>query len=123
MSRRQKENYLDYIPKRNTLYPWSVNEKGNVEIHVKNKGIYNRIAQLIWKKPKVSRIEMEEFGSFIWQEIDGKISIYELGKRVKNRFGREAEPLYERLAPYMKNLHENGFIVYVNKIKKKEGCS
>lgn len=115
----KKENYLDYIPKRNALYEWSVNDKGHVEIKVRNRGIYNRIAQLIWKKPKVSRIELEEFGSFIWQAMDGVKSVYELGKQVKETFGKKAEPLYERLAAYMKNLHENGFIVYVNKIKKK----
>lgn len=117
--RKAGENYLDYIPKRNSLYQWSINDKGNVEIEVHNRGLFNRIAQLIWKKPKVSHIEMEEFGSFIWQEMDGEISIYELGKRVKERFGKKAEPLYERLSVYMKNLRENDFIVYVNKMKKK----
>ncbi len=119
MTKKKKENYLDYIPKRNALYEWDVNDKGNVEIKVHNKGLFNRIAQLIWKKPKVSRIELEELGSFIWQEIDGTISIYELGKRISGKFGKKAEPLYERLAAYMKTLHENGFIVYVNKMKKK----
>ena len=31
----------------------------------------------------------------------------------------KAEPLYERLSTYIKILHDNKFVVYMNKIKKK----
>ena len=32
---RKQENYLDYIPKRNSRYSYQLNEHGNVEIIVK----------------------------------------------------------------------------------------
>lgn len=119
MAKKSKENYLDYVPKRNSLYEWSRNEDGNVEIKVLNKGLFNRIAQIFFKRPKISNIELEQFGSFIWENIDGESSIYQIGMKVKDQFGEQAEPLYERLSIYMKMLRDAGYIVYENKIKKK----
>lgn len=85
-----------------------------------NKGVFNKIAQVLFKKPKYSYIELDEFGSFVWEQMDGKKTIYEIGTLVKERFGDKAEPLYERLSQYIKILHNNHFIVYENKLRKKE---
>lgn len=115
MRKRKQENFLDYIPKRNKLYEWDLNQKKHVEVAVVNRGLFNRIAQIFFRKPKVSRIELDELGSFIWQELDGKKTVYEIGACVKERFGKKAEPLYERLSEYIRILHNNRFIVYENK--------
>lgn len=119
MAKNKKENFLDYIPKHNALYDWELNKKKRVEIVVVNRGFFNRAAQLFFHKPKISKIELDELGSFIWQEMDGQKTIYEIGTAVKAKFGRKSEPLYERLCEYMKILHNNRFIVYENKKKKK----
>ena len=116
---KQKDNYLDYVPKHNSLFECRDNKKGHVEIKVHNKGLFNRIAQLIAKKPKYSYIELDEFGTYIWRQIDGVRSIYDIGQLVKQHFGEKAEPLYERLCQFTKILHKNKFIVYTNKIKQK----
>ena len=50
--------------------------------------------------------------------IDGVRSIYDIGQLVKEHFGDKAEPLYERLCYFIKLLHKNQFIVYMNKINK-----
>lgn len=115
MAKKKQENFLDYIPKRNVLYKWEMNGKNHVEVAVKNRGMFNRIAQLLFRKPKVSKIELDELGSFIWQQLDGTKTVYEIGNAVKEQFGRKAEPLYERLCEYIKILHNNRFIVYENK--------
>ena len=54
-------------------------------------------------------------GSFIWQQIDGKRNVYEIGQLLKQEYGKEAEPLYERLCTFVKSLHNSCFIVYENK--------
>ncbi len=113
--KKRSENFLDYIPKRNVLYKWEINQKKHVEVAVINRGFYNRIAQLIFRKPKISKIELDDFGSFVWQEMDGKKTIYEIGINVKQKFGKKAEPLYERLSEYIRTLRNNRFIVYENK--------
>lgn len=114
--KKDSENFLDYIPKHNSRFEWSVNDKGNVEISVKNTGLFNRIAQIFFRRPKTSQIELVDMGTFIWNSIDGERSVYDIGKLVKDEFGDKAEPLYERLSVYIKTLHNNEFIVYVNKM-------
>lgn len=120
MRKKEKENYLDYIPKRNSLFPYKENKKKLIEIERKNKGLFNRIAQIFFRRPKVSYIELDAFGSFIWMQIDGKQSVYEIGKAVKEKFGQDAEPLYERLAQFLHILRSNDFIVYTNLQNKKK---
>ena len=117
---KKKENFLDYVPKHNSLYEFSTNEKKHIEITVHNKGIFNKIAQIFFKRPKTSRIELDEFGSFVWNCINGTASIYEIGMRVHEQFGEKAEPLYQRLSQYIQTLHNNGFVVYVNKLSEKQ---
>ena len=60
----------------------------------------------------------DHFGSFIWKQIDGKKDVYQIGRLVKDKFGEEAEPLYERLAKFLHILRSNDFILYVNLQKK-----
>ncbi|MBP3807406.1 MAG: PqqD family protein [Eubacterium sp.] len=110
--KRSKENYLDYVPIISDKHKWEADEEGNVTIFIENKGVFNRLAQLLLNKPKVSQLHLEQIGSFIFPLIDGKASIYEIGQKVGERFGDEAEPLYPRLAEYFKMLHNYGFIEY-----------
>ena len=108
--KKKTENYLEKIPCHKNALEWSQDENGIVTLEVQNKGAANRIAQLLLKKPKISYIHLEEFGSFVWTSIDGKRDILAIGELVKERFGDKAEPLYERLAQYVKTLESNNFI-------------
>lgn len=112
----KKENYLDFVPRHSKVMPWQENEAGHVEIKRENLGVFNKIAQAIAKKPRFSYIELDDFGSFVWKQIDGKKTIYQIGQAVHEEFGEKAEPLYERLSKYITTLHENRFVVYQNKV-------
>ena len=108
---RKKANYLDNIPVRNGDIVWEEIE-GQVFLTVEHKGFYSLIAQKVFKTPKQSKIALEGLGSFVWKEIDGKKSIYEIGKLVQAQFGSEAEPVYERLSKYFYALREEGYISF-----------
>lgn len=112
MKKRKEEvaNYLDYIPKHSEKYEWKADGKDGITIFVENKGVFHFLAQKFLGKPKVSQIQLEEMGSFIWLLIDGKRSIGEIGVLVKEHFGEHAEPLYSRLVQYIRNLEDYGFI-------------
>ena len=110
MKKKNLENFLEKIPCRKPEINWSQDEEGLVTLSMQNRGFANLLAQKILKKPKVSFIHLEKFGSFIWVNIDGKRDILAIGKLVKEQFGENAEPLYERLAQYVKALESNGFI-------------
>lgn len=106
----KKKNYLDFVPGKNPDLPWSVDADGIVTVDVKHRGIAAKVAQVAFNRPKVSHVKMEKFGSFIWTQIDGERNIYEIGQAVKGKFGKEAEPLYERLSAYFKILQDNNYI-------------
>ncbi len=104
------ENYLDKIPSHKEGLKWSSDDDDMVTLEMENKGIVNRIAQVLIRKPKVSYIHLEEFGSFIWPLIDGKKSIEQIGVLVEEHFGEKANPLYERLAMYFQMLERYEFV-------------
>ncbi len=108
--KNKNENYLEKIPSHKEGIIWSQNDDGIVTLQMQNRGLANRIAQKLLKKPKISYIHLEQFGSFVWQQIDGKSDIVTIGKAVSERFGDAAEPLYERLSQYIKTLESNGFV-------------
>lgn len=105
-----KENFVDKIPVRKAGLNWSQDENGNITLEMENKGVANRIAQKLLKKPKISYIHLDENGSFIWPLIDGERSIFEIGEAVDEHFGEKAHPLYERLTQYFKILEKYGFV-------------
>ncbi len=105
-----KVNFLDYIFEISSDLNWTCTTSGEVIVEMENKGITNRIAQKFFKKPAVSHIHMQDMGSFIFRCIDGKRSVFEIGALLKDEYGDAAEPLYERLSLYMKQLQNTGFI-------------
>ena len=85
---KEKKNYIDNIPKINDM-KWDVSEDG-----------------------RYSFIKLDEYGSFVWQKIDGKKSIYEIGKELQAVHEGAATQLYERLSQYFAILERNKYIVF-----------
>lgn len=107
---KKQENYLERHPMRPEHIKWSVDEEGIVTLDIENTGFMNRIAQKLFRKPKVTHIHLDKIGSYVWPLMDGEMDIQELGVYVKEHFGEEAEPLYERLAKYFQILDSYSFI-------------
>ena len=101
----KNNNFLDFVFKISDDLTWTLTESGEVVVDMENKGLTNRIAQKLFKKPKISHITLEGMGS-----IDGKRNVYEIGQLVEEKFGDEAKPLYERLSVYIKQLENLGYI-------------
>lgn len=109
------ENYLERYPIRNKELEWKTDDKGVVTLEKENKGVFNHLAQIVFKKPRISYIHLDETGSFIWPLLDGEKNIIELGKAVEEHFGEKSHPLYERLAKYFRILDSYGFIKWNKK--------
>mgnify|MGYP003479872074 CR=1 FL=1 len=107
---KKNENYLERIPKRPDKIKWSTDEEGIVTLDIENTGFFNRMAQKFFKKPKVSHVHLDKMGSFVWPLLDGEKDIVAIGMLVKEHFGEEAEPLYERLAKYFQVLDSYSFV-------------
>lgn len=106
---KEPQNYLDKIPKRNENLSWSV-ENDIVTLEIENNGVFNTIAQKLFKKPKISYVHLDEVGGFLWQQIDGQKTVADFGEALKEKFGDKAEPLYERLCKYFEILESYNFI-------------
>ncbi len=111
MNNNQKQNFLDFVPHQK-IESFSTDENGVITLEIENKGVFNRVAQKLFKKPKISYIHLDEMGSFVWPFIDGKRDITEIGVLVKEHFGDKAEPLYPRLSQYFKILESYGFVEF-----------
>ena len=110
MKQKNNENFLDKIPVISEGLNFKTDENGIVTLEQVNKGMTNRIFQILFKKPKISYIHLDELGSFVWNLIDGEKKVLDYGEPVKEKFGEDAEPLYERLAQYFQILKNYGFI-------------
>lgn len=108
---KKEENYLDKIPQRGD-YKWTADDEGMITLEIENKGMFNKIAQAIFKKPKISYVHLDKMGSFVWSVIDGEKTILELSEPLDKEFGEEAEPLYERIAKYFQILSSYGFVTF-----------
>lgn len=112
MAKQQKlaPNYLDSVPTRRADRPWREKEDGMVVIDMENKGFYHSIAQKFFKKPRFSHISLDEHGSVIWKNIDGKNTVYDLVHIMEREFPGEKKRMLDRVVTYMATLERNGFI-------------
>lgn len=113
MSVRSK-NFLDYVPAVSEKNEWEI-RNNIVTIHVTHRGLWATLAHTVFRRPRVSHITLDAYGSFIFRSMDGHRSVEELARLLKERFGGEVEPLYPRLVPYLRILRNNRFIVYVKR--------
>ena len=111
-NKSKSENYLERIPVKSDKLSWETDDKGIVTLSIENKGVFNRIFQILLKKPKISYIHLDEIGSCVWPLIDGESDIIRIGESVKEKLGERAEPLYERLAKFFRILESYGFITF-----------
>lgn len=103
---------MDRIPEISKKVSWCIND-GKVLINMKNEGLINFFMQKIFHKPKTTVIHLDEIGSFIWQRIDGKNTLHQIAKELKDNFGESISPLYERLYKYFDILSEYKFIIFI----------
>lgn len=108
--KENSENYLERIPVPGAELKWTQDNEGIVTLNIKNTGVFNKVAQKLFKKPPVTYVHMDELGSFIWSLMDGEKDIIALGEEVDRQFGENAHPLYERLAKFFQILDSYGLI-------------
>jgi hypothetical protein len=112
------KNYLDFVPAHSENIEWKQVDNGMVQLILHRTGFFNRVSQKLFGAPKLSYIDLDELGSYVWQQIDGQKTVYEIGVLVKDHFGESAGPVFERLVKYMKLLSNNHFIYIIGSLSK-----
>lgn len=92
--------FLQKTPNVRNGIEWEIDKDNIVTLKTERNGIMSKLL----KKTKYSYIRLDELGSFVWTQLDGKSDIYIIGKKIESEFGEKTAPLFERLIKYLKIL-------------------
>ena len=107
------KNYMDSIFEHNPNLKWNVSEvesSNRVVLDVENTGFFNKIAQKFFHRPKVSHIWLDEYGSTLWQLLDGKNSVFDVVNLMNEKFPSETDKMLNRVISFFHTLQVNKFI-------------
>jgi hypothetical protein len=112
------QNLLSYIPEKKHKDFKTKDDKVQL-IFTHNKPI-ERLIQWLLKKPSTSDIELDSMGSRAWLCMNGQNTIYDIGRILEKEFGNQCQPVYKRLALFIKYLSGQGWIAIRREESKRE---
>ena len=112
-SNKNKElNLLEIKPVRN--YQFEVEGERVIVFVPKFK---NRFL-VKWLVPRLKRpnflVKLDEHGSFIWNHCDGNSTVGQISDKMKNKFGENFDPTYERIGKFVSQLMRDKFLIIEN---------
>lgn len=90
---------------------WENNEGIITIIREQNHWIQRFLRKLSFHIPEKTYLELDEYGSFVFQQIDGKQSVYDIGKKLGEKYEETNEFLYNRLLLYLNHLEINESLI------------
>ncbi|GAA0099419.1 PqqD family protein [Paraclostridium bifermentans] len=112
---KNNEEVLNLVFKKSENVEYEVSSDGIVTILEKqDHKVQNFFRKLKFKIPMYKKMELDEYGSFIFLQIDGKKNVEELGIKLEEKYGEESHPLYERLLLFLNHIDVNCH--YIEKI-------
>lgn len=109
-TKKISENYLDSIPVRSQARPWREREDGRIEIDMENTGFYNSIAQKFFKRPRVSHVALDAYGSQLWKLVSGENTVMDIVRGMEKAFPDEQDRMLDRVVTFMATLQNEGFV-------------
>ncbi|MFZ2258341.1 MAG: PqqD family peptide modification chaperone [Clostridiaceae bacterium] len=79
----------------------------------KIQGLFRRLK---FRIPEHKKTELDDYGSFVFKNINGELTVADLGLKLKDHFGPAIEPLYDRLTVYLKYLEQS--VQYIEQVQK-----
>ncbi|WP_419741621.1 PqqD family protein [Paraclostridium dentum] len=112
---KNNEEVLNLVFKKSENIEYEVSSDGIVTILEKqDHKVQNFFRKLKFKIPMYKKMELDEYGSFIFLQIDGEKNVEELGIKLEEKYGEESHPLYERLLLFLNHIDVNCH--YIEKI-------
>ena len=105
------KNSFELTPVRN--YQFNSDEKSKVTIIIpkfKNKFIIKYLVPLM-KSPEI-KLDLDDYGSFFWMQIDGSTTIAEITKRMKEKFGDGFTDAENRISRFTTQLYKQRLITF-----------
>ena len=63
--------------------------------------------KLKFRIPEYKKISLDEYGSWIFLQIDGNKNVKDIGESLEAKYGDKVYPLYERLLPFLNHIDIN----------------
>lgn len=101
---RLSPNALESVPERNAALTWRTREDGAVEVDVEHRGFFDRAAQTLFRKPRVSHIALDSRGSAVWLAMDGERTLADIVELMCARFPEETERMLDRVVTFTATL-------------------
>lgn len=102
------EEVLDIIFKISDSLEYEVDKDNIVTILEKqDRKIQNFFRKLKFRIPQYKRISMDEYGGYVFLQIDGKKTVKDIGENLEAKYGDKAHPLYERLLLFLNHIDVN----------------
>ena len=93
----------------------SEDDKGIVTVLEKqDHKIQSMLRSLKFRIPEFKKTELDEYGSFVFKNINGKLTVEQIGSKLKEHFGSTVEPVYDRLVVYLQYLEQS--VKYIEKV-------
>ncbi len=71
-------------------------------------------------KSKFIRANLDVIGTEVWRLIDGKRKVSDIAIAIDEKLGEKVQPVYDRLNVFLTQLHNNGFIYFLELNKEKK---
>ena len=112
---KSNEDVLNIIYKVCDDLEYRVNEDNIVTIIQKqDHKIQKFFRKLKFRIPEDKKITLDELGSWIFLQIDGKKNVKDIGESLEVKYGDKVQPLYERLLLFLNHIDVN--CNYIQKI-------
>lgn len=110
-TKKLSANYMDLVFSKNPGRVWRQKDEGIVEIDMENRGLFNAIAQKFFKRPRVSHIALDKYGSVLWLGLDGENTVNDLLELMQKAFPEEKDKMLNRLVQFLTTLEVHSFII------------
>lgn len=104
-------NYLDLVYIRDPEKHWETRSDGTAVVDLEHHGFFARIAQTFFKKPKVSHIALDRYGSVVWNLLDGNHTNGDIIRIMEETFPKEKDRMLDRTVTFLGTLQASGFII------------
>ena len=107
--KKETKNILDMVPVR--AYEWEDDEIVLVKVPRFRGKVGQKFCDVI-KKEQTYDVKLDKYGSDVWRMCDGKNTVRAIGLALKEKYGDEVEPVFERVGEMFNIMEANKLIRY-----------
>ena len=107
---RTTEDIMECVPSRLCEHETDLSTDRIIVLRPKYTSKLGRSVFEPFLKNKNFKVKLDDLGTAVWKNMDGKNTVKNLGEILAAEFGPEIEPIYERLGKFIIQMHKEKFI-------------